>query len=111
MQINRQQILISLLDNIWGIADKEYQKRVWIRGEGPEVDDFDETVCNFFQDGEGVLAHYRDFGIADDQYHILMNFRDEFHSFIYSTKIGQQFRMKIQHERDFWFKNKNITFL
>jgi hypothetical protein len=62
MDINREdreQILISVLENIEGIFDKEYQRRVWIRGEGPECDDFDETVCNFFQDGNGIIENYK----------------------------------------------------
>ncbi|MEM6807541.1 MAG: hypothetical protein AAF696_39450, partial [Bacteroidota bacterium] len=57
------------------------QKRVWIRGEGPEVDDFDETTCNFFQDGNGVIQNYKDFGLTDKQYQMLAKLRDEFDAF------------------------------
>ena len=84
MDINREdreQILISVLENIEGISDKEYQRRVWIRGEGPECDDFDETVCNFFQDGNGIIENYKDFEITDKQYHLLVKFRNEFENF------------------------------
>lgn len=55
-------------ETIEGISDKEYQKRGWIRGEGLEVDDFDETTCNFFQDGNGVIQNYKDFGLTDKQH-------------------------------------------
>jgi hypothetical protein len=81
MDINRKQILTSCLEIIDGISDKEYQKRIWVRGEGPEIDDFDETVCNFFQDGNGIIQNYKDFGITDEQYHLLVEFRDEFEAF------------------------------
>lgn len=81
MNIDRKQILASCLEIIAGISDKEYQKRVWIRGEGPEVDDFDETVCNFFQDGNGIIQNYKDFGLTDQQYQLLVKFRDEFDAF------------------------------
>ncbi|MGB7127742.1 MAG: hypothetical protein WBD50_01460 [Candidatus Rhabdochlamydia sp.] len=81
MDTDRKQILTSCLKIIKGISDKEYQERVWIRGEGPEVDDFDETVCNFFQDGNGIIQNYKDFGITDKQYHLLVKFRDEFNDF------------------------------
>lgn len=81
MNIDRKQILASCLEIIAGISDKEYQKRVWIRGEGLEVDDFDETVCNFFQDGNGIIQNYKDFGITDKQYYLLVKFRDEFDAF------------------------------
>jgi hypothetical protein len=60
---------------------KEYQKRVWIRGEGPEVNDFDETVCEFFDNGNPVLNEYKECGITDSQYQILMRFRDRFRAF------------------------------
>lgn len=81
MEINKKQILISVLETLVGISDKEYQKRVWILGKGPEVDDFDETVCNFFQDGNGIIQNYKDFEVTDIQYHLLVKFRDEFEAF------------------------------
>jgi hypothetical protein len=77
----RDQILNSLLQNITAISDKEYQMRIWIQGEGPEVDDFDETACNFFQDVRGVLSQYRAFGINKTQYTILMRFMELFDRF------------------------------
>jgi hypothetical protein len=81
MDIDREQILISVLETIEGISDKEYQKRVWILGKGPEVDDFDETVCNFFGDGDPLIENYKDFGITENQYQLLKKFRDKFNDF------------------------------
>lgn len=63
------------------LSDKEYQKRVWLRGEGPEVDDFDETVCHFSQEANGIIANYKDFGITEVQYRLLKKFREEFETF------------------------------
>lgn len=74
-------MLISFLETIEGISDLEYQKRVWIEGRGPEVDDFDETVCHFFDDGDPMLENYKAYEITDKQYHLLKNFRDEFEEF------------------------------
>ncbi len=87
MNIDRKAILASCLEILEGISDKEYQKRVWIRGEGPEVDDFDETTCNFFQDGNGIIQNYKDFGLTDKQYHLLVNFRDEFDAFCHGPAL------------------------
>ena len=81
MTINTKQILISFLRNIRDISDKNYQKRVWIRGEGPECDSFDETCCHFFDDGDPILNRYQDYGINSMQYAILSKFRDEFRVF------------------------------
>ena len=78
---DRKQILNSVLETIEGISDKEYQKRVWIRGEGSEVDDFDETCCNFFGDGDPLLENYKKFGLTNVQYRLLKKFRDKFRTF------------------------------
>lgn len=77
----RKQILNSVLKTIEGISDKDYQKRVWIRGEGPECDDFDETCCNFFGDGNPMIKDYKEFGIKENQYQVLKKFRDRFQDF------------------------------
>lgn len=79
---DKKYILNEHLRNISHIANKEYQKRVWIRGEGPEVDDFDETVCHFFDDGDPVLEKYKEYNITEKQYQLLVQFRDSFESFI-----------------------------
>lgn len=79
--VAKKQILESVLETVEGISNKEYQKRVWIAGKGPEVDDFDETCCNFFGDGDPLVEGYRDFDLTKDQYKILKKFRDEFRVF------------------------------
>jgi hypothetical protein len=76
-----KQILMSVLETINNISDKKYQKRVWIQGEGPEVDDFDETCCNFFGDGDPLLENYKEFGLTESQYLLLKKFRDKFRAF------------------------------
>lgn len=81
MKIDRKQILNSVLETIEGISNKNYQERVWIRGEGPEVDDFDETACHFLHEGSGVLEKYKDFEISEAQYLQLKKFREKFEAF------------------------------
>ncbi len=78
----RKQILDSFLENLAGISDKEYQKRVWIEGKGPECDDFDETVCDFFDLGEPIFDNYKGYGITDSQYLLLIKFRKELDAFL-----------------------------
>ena len=79
----KKQILINILKVIKCISDKEYQKRVWILGEGPEVDDFDETCCNLFDDYDcnSIIENYKDFGITAYQNKLLKKFRDKFRTF------------------------------
>lgn len=91
MEINRNQILESVLDTINCISDKNYQIKVWILGEGSEVDDFDETCCNFFDIGDPMLRDYKDFGITEDQYQVLKQFRDLFRKFSDKNNWPQEF--------------------
>jgi hypothetical protein len=76
-----KRMLEHLLGTIRDISDKEYQRRVWIRGIGPEVDDFDETVCCFFDMGDPVLRHYKKLEITESQYRMINKFRDQFEKF------------------------------
>lgn len=78
---DKKQILEGFIDIFTRISNKEYQKRIWIRGEGPEVDDFDDTVCDFFGECDPILENYKDFGITDNQYKLLIKFRDDFRKF------------------------------
>jgi len=32
------------------LSDSEFQQRVWLRGEGPEVSSYSEVVCQLFDD-------------------------------------------------------------
>ena len=77
----RNQILNSFLENLFFISDKEYQKRIWIEGKGPECYSFEDAVCNFFDLGEYIFQNHEGYGITDNQYHLLVQFRDEFKSF------------------------------
>lgn len=85
---DKKQILESFLETIEGISDKEYQKRIWIRGEGPECDDFTETTCHFFEEVDGILEKHNDFGINNKQYKLLINLRNQFNKFIKGPRKG-----------------------
>ncbi len=78
---DRKYILNEHLRNIHHISDKDYQRRIWIRGEGPECNDFDETCCHFFDDGDPILNNYKKFGLTEPQYLLLKKFRDKFRTF------------------------------
>ena len=77
----RKKILENFLQIIDGISDKEYQKRVWIRGEGPECYDFDEAVCDFSYMGDDVINRHKEFHLTELQYEILKDFREQFKAF------------------------------
>jgi hypothetical protein len=77
---DRNYVLNEFLEIIADISDKEYQRRIWVRGEELWGHDFDETVCQFF-DREFVLNNYKDYHITESQYYTLMNFYNVFNAF------------------------------
>lgn len=81
MNINRTQIIEGIIRVIDHISDKNYQRKVWILGVGPELDDFDETVCNFIGPAEDVINHYKDYNLTEFQTQILKRFHNSFVKF------------------------------
>lgn len=79
---DKKYILNEYLRIILHLSDLEYQKRVWIRGEGPECDDFSETVCHFFDDRDPILKDYKEYNIQEKQYQLLQKFRNAFEAFV-----------------------------
>jgi hypothetical protein len=88
---DRKQILISVLETIRDISDTEYQKRIWILGEGPEEDSFDDVVNYFFDEVDGILESHKDFSITVSQYRVLKKFRDQFEEFSDNNDFPEQF--------------------
>jgi hypothetical protein len=84
-------MLSEFLRHIAHIPDKEYQRRVWIRNEGPECQAFDDAVCDFFDIGEPILDEYKDFGITDVQYQLLTKFRTVFREFTDEHDLPEEF--------------------
>ena len=84
-------MLKLLLETIECVASREYQERVWMRGEGPEVADYDEVVCLFFGDVDGILNNREEFPMTEAQYKLLKYFRDEFCFFVDENDEPQDF--------------------
>lgn len=68
--------LQNLIDTINSIADSEYQDRVWVKGLGPEVDSYTETICYFFDEVEFILSNYKKYEISETQYQLILQLRD-----------------------------------
>jgi hypothetical protein len=88
---DKKNILEGFIDIFTRIASKEYQKRIWIRGEGPEVDSFDDAVNDFFIECDSILENYKDFGITDRQCEILEKFHNQFRTFCDERDWPQEF--------------------
>jgi|GEM_PF-741359 len=81
-------ILKEFLREISHISDKEYQRRVWIRGEGP---DFDEAVCRYSESADFILSESMAYGISEIQLQILLDFHLNYKSFWDENDLPQLF--------------------
>ena len=88
---DRNYILREFLRNISHISDKEYQTRIWIRGEGPECDDFGEAVCRYSSSADYIFEEYQSYGISDIQLQVLKKFHEEFKKFWVDNDLPQLF--------------------
>jgi hypothetical protein len=89
--ITNEEILAGVLKDIKNISDKEYQRRIWIRREGPEVDDFVNTCYCFFDFEDLILQNYKAFKVTDIQYRLLKNFRDKLKVFSDEHELPEEF--------------------
>ena len=83
--VNRFLFLVS------NISDKEYQKRIWIRGEGPEVDSFDEAVCQLFPIIEDLVENPKKFKITSSQFEKTLEFYHKYDSFCDDNDYPEEF--------------------
>ena len=65
-------VLNRFLETISIISDKTFQERIWIKGLGSECSDFDETICDFFDNGEDIMSNSNKYNISNSQYQLLL---------------------------------------
>ncbi len=109
---DKKQTVDSFIENIACMSDKEYQERVWVRSEGPECDDIDDTICDFF-DEDYVLKKYKDFGITERQYELLMKLHDKLRSFtdtygVYSSEKSTEKLIELPKWQEIRDISKNV---
>jgi tetratricopeptide (TPR) repeat protein len=81
-RIRKKRILESFLGTLEEIPDEDCQEKVWILAEEPEHDDFIETIYHFFEGGDGILERCEGLGLTNEQYHLLVRFRDQLDQFV-----------------------------
>lgn len=91
IETNKKRVVEGFLQNLYRISNREYQKRIWIEGAGPECHDFDEAVNDFFDDGDPILESYQDYGLSQVQYRLLKKFRDQFKAFSDENDFPEEF--------------------
>ncbi len=88
---DRNAIIDGYVNVVTRISDIEYQKRVWIKGEGPECDDFDETVCQFFDISDPLLSNFKNFNFSQQQLTLLKEFSNDFRKFSEKNYLPEEF--------------------
>ena len=76
--------MIDLISTVCDISDLEYQKRVWVRGEGPEVDCFIETAEGFLSGYDGFKdfdTRYEEYGLTKEQFLVLKALRQKIYDY------------------------------
>ncbi|MDN3505883.1 MAG: hypothetical protein P0S96_01485 [Simkaniaceae bacterium] len=86
----KQQILKNLIETISHAADKEYQKRVWLLGLGPECEDFDDFTDVVLHENAGVLKNHINFALSKEQYETLKQFQKELKNFSQTIALPYQ---------------------
>src|SRR5690348_14508669 len=87
----KKQILEEFLKILLILSDKNYQKRIWIEGRGPEVHSFDEAVCDFFDLGEYIFADHQSYNLTNEQFNLLTEFRKQFEAFADENDFPEEF--------------------
>lgn len=112
-KIIRQQILEEFLKNIERLSDEIYQERVWVRTEGPECNDIDDAICDFFDDGDPILEKYKEYGISENQHQLLMILHKKLRKFadtfgIYSPEKSTEKLIQLPQWQEIREISKNV---
>jgi hypothetical protein len=90
-------VVSSLLEKIAYLSDKNYQLKIWINREGPQVNSFDETVNFFYDLSEIVCEKYKTLNLSENQLTLLKNFQKVLDPFI---EMEEEFSKEILNSCD-----------
>ena len=97
LNMNSEEMSIKdfLLQVIKEASDLEYQKRIWVRGEGPEIGSVEEFYCKFFDDLniEEIFQNYKKYDLTKKQVDLvkkLYKLLDEYSDQIPITPIDRE---------------------
>ncbi|MDY6803726.1 MAG: hypothetical protein SXA11_07955 [Cyanobacteriota bacterium] len=82
--IDKYKWLNGIQNAVREIANPEFQERVWVRGEGPEVSSFTEAICRLFDDynfDNFLDEHWQNFGFSSKLYPMLDELRNRLNEY------------------------------
>lgn len=87
----RKNMISGMLGMVAKIIDIPYQRRVWVRREGVEVEDFDEYVNSLDSYIDPLISKYDDYHLTIAQKKILEDFDSEFEHFCFDYNGPEEF--------------------
>lgn len=69
-EMEKPEILRQIEDGLQDFSSREFQKRVWIQGRGPEVSSYEELMCRLFDDLDVrnlAASNWSGFGLTVEQ--------------------------------------------
>lgn len=92
------QARIHVLECLRHLADLDFQWRVWVRGEGPELSSFTELVCQLFDDT--TLGDELESGAARDTFGEAAHAKlVHLHDLIHQMPAGRDAASLLRHRR------------
>jgi len=99
---------IEALDNIQCLASQSFQERVWLRGDGPEEDDYNEAILMYYSSipkNQDEALERLNSAFDKKEIEVIMNFHKILNSFIY--KHGWDLTHKELLENLDWINVRN----
>ena len=69
------------------MADREYQIRIWVKGDGPECDSFDETINEFYYFFDILDSNYKEYGLIDEEFKLIRELEEKVDAFCEVTPV------------------------
>jgi hypothetical protein len=83
----------NFLLKTFAISSKDFQRRVWIQGIGPECDDFDENVIVFFQYSEWLLQEPDKYRLNSNQVKLIKRLVEKYAAFCDKSDLDLDYYM------------------
>lgn len=105
-------VLCELISGLRTFADRSYQERVWVRGEGPQVDAYTESLVDILEDRRlfefaGPLGRY--YGLSDDAIDAIRLFGSELDAFDKQLTIAEKKEDNLIISRPEWDRIRSLA--
>lgn len=106
----KDQINIFLIPLLEILSDPEYQKKIWLKKIGPEIDSYNECIGEFFELSEAFLPNKEMQEILGPKsYEILKNLSDQIKAFHHTLKGKDKQNIELILSSPKWHVIQNLS--